>query len=242
MIEISNVSFAYKNQPVLRDVNFTLNDGLNLCILGENGSGKSTLLKCMLKILNFKGKICIDGINISKISHKNLAQIVAYIPQSHQLNFNYKVIDMVLMGRLAYKGIFEPFSKSDYMICEEVMETLDIAKFKERHFLGLSGGQRQLVYIARALSAKPKFVFMDEPVTGLDFANQIKLLKLIKNLSKNINFIIATHQPKHATYLDTEVLMLKNGVVFKNGHANIINSENLSALYEVDYDEFSNFI
>lgn len=147
------------------------------------------------------------------------------------------------MGRLAHKNLFENYSKKDYKICEEALEKLEILHLKDRIFANLSGGEKQLVYSARALSSRAKIIFMDEPVSGLDFGNQIKLLSLIKTLANDgYTVVITSHHPRHVRFLNSKVLMIKNGEIFKFGEAEILNEANISALYEIDYSKFKEIL
>lgn len=243
MIEVKNLSFSYKNRAILSNLSFCINEGENLAILGENGCGKSTLLKCILNLLKFKGEILINGKNLLSFSRKNLARIITYIPQFQNSPFEYKVIDIVLMGRLAHKNLFESYSKNDYKISLNALEKLEILHLKDRIFSNLSGGEKQLVYIARSFASEAKIIFMDEPVSGLDFGNQIKLLSLIKMLSNDgYTVIITSHHPRHIQFLNSKVLMIKNGTKFKQGNAEILSIANISALYEIDYSKFKEIL
>lgn len=243
MIEIKNLSFSYKNKAVLSNLSFCIKQGENLAILGENGCGKSTLLKCILNLLKFKGEILINGKNLLSFSRKNLAQIIAYIPQFQNSPFEYKVIDIVLMGRLAHKNLFQSYSKNDYEISLNALEKLEISHLKDRIFTNLSGGEKQLVYCARSLASKAKIIFMDEPVSGLDFGNQIKFLSLIKTLSNDgYTIVITSHHPRHVKFLNSKILMIKNASIFNQGNSTILNEANISALYEIDYSKFKEIL
>lgn len=243
MIEVINLKFSYSKKVVLSDINFKLKSGENLAILGENGSGKSTLLKCMLNLLPYSGEILLNGKNIKCIKRKDLSKQIAYIPQSQNLPFEYKVIDIVLMSRISHKSFFENYSKKDYKICEDALEKLGISHLKERIFTNLSGGEKQLVYLARAMSSKAKIIFMDEPVSGLDFGNQIKLLNLIKTLSNSGYMVVITsHHPRHVKFINSNVLMIKDRAIFKFGKAEILNEENIFKLYGIDYSKFRDIL
>lgn len=241
MISVKDLKFTYKKREILKGLNFSINSSIS--VLGENGSGKSTLLKCMLGLLDFKGEILLKGVSLKSLSRKEISSTIAYIPQIYSTPFDYKVIDMVLMARLGSKKILENYSKNDYEISENALKKLGILDFRDRVFTHLSGGERQLVYIARALASKAKVIFMDEPTNGLDFKNQIKLLEIIKELAKNgYIFIITTHHPRHAKFLDFNALMIKSGEIFMYGDAKILNDENISALYGIDYAKFRDIL
>ncbi|MBE2898599.1 ABC transporter ATP-binding protein [Pasteurellaceae bacterium 20609_3] len=239
MIEVDNLHFSYGKKRVLNGVSFTLEAGRSLCILGENGCGKSTLLRCMLGILPFEGKVRFLGQSVSDIPRKAMARQIAYIPQRYHTPFAYNVIDMLLMGRLAHKKALEGFSNADYAICEAALNEVNIGHLKNKLFTQLSGGQQQLVYIARALSTQAKMIFMDEPTNGLDFGNQIRLLELIQRLqTQGYSFVITTHHPRQAQFLDTAILMIKHGQVLSFGGQELLQAEPLSTLYDIDYQRY----
>lgn len=239
MISVRDLEFGYKS-PVLRGLSFDI-DG-NLIILGENGSGKSTLLKCLLNLIKFRGEILLNSKSIKKLKRSEISKLISYIPQTHSTPFEYKVIDMVLMSRLAYKNILENYSKNDYQICYEALDRVGILDFKDRLITALSGGERQLVYIARALASRATTILMDEPTNGLDFGNQIKLLELIKELGDK-RFIITTHHPRQAKFLGFDILMIKDGAIFRHGGCkNTLTTDNISALYGVDYAKFGEIL
>ncbi|MSN96876.1 ABC transporter ATP-binding protein [Campylobacter sp. FMV-PI01] len=239
MISVKNLEFSYHKKAVLQDINFDFKN--SLAILGENGCGKSTLLKCMLNLVKFKGEILFNKKDITKFSRTNLALNFAYIPQFYDVNFDYEVLDIVLLSRLNHKKFFENYSKDDYEICTLNLEMLGINHLKNRIFKNLSGGEKALVYLARALSTNAKIIFMDEPVSALDFGNQIKFLNLIKNL-RDKNFILTSHHPRHIKYLGFDVLMLKNGKILEFGKNEILNPQNISKLYGVDYEKYKEIL
>lgn len=242
MIELKNLNIEYDKKSILKDINFSFKSGI-LNILGENGCGKSSLLKAILNLISFRGEIIINSKNIKEISVKDLAKMIAYIPQSNQTPFNYKAIDIVLMGRLAHKNLFENYSKEDERISLECMEILGILDLANKDFFILSGGQKQLVLIARALASKAKTIIMDEPVNGLDFGNQIRLLEMVKKLARDeYNFIITTHQPRHAKFIGGESLLIKNSKILAKIKSQDLNNDLISALYEVDYKKYKDIL
>ena len=151
-IKVNNLSFAYKKDLILDDVNFEIESDTLLCVLGQNGAGKSTLFKCMLGVLKPKsGNIFINDKDISKLSAKEISRMVAYIPQVHTPHFNYTVIDVVIMGMASKIGSFSVPKDTDYDRAREVLNYLNIADLEKRGYLDISGGERQLVLIARAM-------------------------------------------------------------------------------------------
>ncbi len=233
-ISVSDISFGYTNRIILEQINFNVTEGEIVTILGPNGSGKTTLIRIMLRFLNpARGNIYVNGKNISDIGIKELARKIAYVPQIHKTVFPYSVIDVVLMGRIPHKNFFYKYTKDDVRIAHEAMKRLSILHLAERPYTEISGGERQLTIIARALAQGAKTVIMDEPASGLDYGNQLKLLEEIVKLSKEgYTFIKSTHSPEHALWIADRAIMIKNGVIAADGKSDdVINSESLSDLY-----------
>lgn len=238
MIEATNLNFFYGKKQILHDINFKFDGGI-LNILGPNGSGKSTLLRCLLSLCKFSGEIRLNGHEVTSYDKKELAKLCAYIPQSSFMSFNYSVIDVVLMGRLAHKRIFENFSASDYEICKNALTLMQIEKLEEKSFLQISGGEKQLALIARAIAQGSKILYMDEPTNGLDFGNQIRLLEMILNLSHDgYNFIITTHHPRQAKFLGHEIFLIKSGREFLKGSCDKLDISTISNLYDINYKPY----
>lgn len=237
MIEVKGLSCGYGNKKVLKDVNFVGNSGDIICILGPNGSGKSTLLKSILGLLKpYEGKIFINNEDIENWNWRKKANKISYIPQSFGSTFQYKVKDIVLMGRNSYLSLISSPSKKDEQIAEEAMEKLNILHLKEKIYSQLSGGERQLVKIAQALAQKSEIIIMDEPTNNLDFNNQIVMLKyLMEWAKKGITVIMATHSPEHAYLYGTKALLVKDGTVLEidNPKKNL-KERDLKKLYNVD--------
>lgn len=217
MLEIRNLDCGYDDNKVLEDVNFTAEYGDVICILGTNGSGKSTLIKTVIGLLNpQKGDILIDKLPIKDWSWRKRAELISYIPQSFSSTFQYKCIDIVLMGRTPYLSIISFPSKKDIKIAEEAMNTLKILHLKDKIYSQLSGGERQLVKIAQALAQESKIIIMDEPTNNLDFGNQLIMLQHLKECSlKGLIIIMATHSPEHAFLYGTKALLVKDGRVIE---------------------------
>ena len=237
LLEAKNISFSYGRKEVLKNVDFYLEQGDVLSLLGKNGSGKTTLLKLLLGIYKSGGEIKLYGKNIDAYSKKELAKKIAYIPQTHKIPFDYTVFDVVLMGRLPHIGLFEKYSQKDREIVLKALKKVDMEDFKEKIYSKISGGERQLVFIARAIAQDAKIIFMDEPINGLDYGNQIKFLKLLKNFAEEgYTFLKTTHYPDHALYASNRVTMIKEGSIFKDGTLSELNEASIAALYEVDVE------
>lgn len=207
-----------------------------LCLLGPNGIGKTTLFKTILGFLPLLGgSIKFDGKDQSKYSIKEFAKLVGYVPQSHYAPFAFSVLDVVVMGRTAHQSNFGGPGKKDYLKALSVMERLDIMHLKDRVYTELSGGERQMVIIARALAQEPKFLMMDEPTSNLDFGNQALTLKTVKRLAKEgLGVIMTTHSPDQVFLCDAKVALLMPNNRFVCGSANeVIEEKNLFEAYAI---------
>ena len=217
VINIENLHFSYKKNQVLQGIYFRLYEGEVVSLLGENGCGKSTLIRLMLKLLNTQSKITLYGKDLNEYSHREIASFIAYIPQYHSVPFNYSVMEMVLMGRISKLGVFASPSVNDYKIAKEALQKVGILDLENRAFGELSGGQKQLVLLARAVAQGVHIFIMDEPVNGLDYGNQIRLLELIHTLAKEgYTFLQTTHYPDHALLISTRVVVMKDGKIIAN--------------------------
>lgn len=239
-IKVRSLSYAYtKGVPVLRDVNFDIESGHFVCLLGPNGVGKSTLFKCMLGLMaGFEGNIQIDGTDIQTLTPKQLARKVAYIPQSTAPAFNYSVADVVLMGTTSLVTGFSAPGKKEMAYVERALEQLNIGYLRDRMFLNISGGERQLVLIARALAQQARILFMDEPTANLDYGNQVRVLGQVRQLSREGYTVIqSTHNPDQAFLYADDVLAIMDGQVEAFGPPNeILTAELIQRLYRVDVE------
>ncbi|WP_418184688.1 ABC transporter ATP-binding protein [Aliarcobacter vitoriensis] len=241
LIDAKNISFSYQKKEVLNDINFELHQGDILSLIGKNGCGKTTLLKILLGIYKSSGNIKILSKNINDYKNKELAKLISYVPQTHQIPFDYTVFDVVLMGRLAHINLFSNYSQKDIEITIKNLEKVGILHLKDKIYSQISGGERQLAFIARALTQNAKIIFMDEPVTGLDYGNQLKLLKFLKELAnEGYTFVKTTHYPDHALYASNKVMMLKDGKVLDYGTVDDkLTVENINQLYDVNVEIIS---
>ncbi|MDD4569825.1 MAG: ABC transporter ATP-binding protein [Tepidanaerobacteraceae bacterium] len=236
-LNLDEVTVGYKRVPVLKDVSCSLNAGEVLCILGPNGSGKTTLFKTIMKLKQpITGVISIDGDDISSWPFDKIAGNIGYIPQNYIPVFPYMALEMVLMGRTPRLGMWSIPKAKDIEVAMESMRTLNILHLKDKAFTKISGGERQLVLIARAIAQRTKLLIMDEPTNNLDFGNQALILNQIKKLSqKGMAVIMATHVPEHAFLYADKVLMVKDGDVLAYGKSkDVLSEENLIKLYGVN--------
>lgn len=233
-IAVKGVSFGYTKKMVLDEIDLDIERGEIITLLGPNGCGKSTLIKLMLGLIQpAKGSVHLDGVNILRLSSKAIAREIAYVPQIHRSSFPYTVTDIVLMGRIPHKTFFYRYSKTDMDIAHDAMERLSISHLAERPYTELSGGERQLAVIARALAQGAKTLVMDEPATGLDYGNQLRLLEQIIGLTREgYTFVKSTHSPEHALWLADRAIMIKQGKIMADGQCvDVLNEESLFHLY-----------
>jgi len=236
-LEIKNGVFGYPNKPILSDINFELSTGEIVCVLGKNGAGKTTLFKSMLGVLKpLSGSILLNGKAIENWNRSQFARLVGYIPQARSLPFPFTVMDVVLFGRTAHMSAFGSPGKRDYIIADECLDMLNITYLKNRTFTHLSGGEQQMVIVARALAQQPSFLIMDEPTSSLDFGNQIKIIRQVNALKNNsLGIIMATHSPDHAFMCDAKVAIIHEGRIWKTGHSNdVLSEEILKEIYGVE--------
>ncbi|MFQ5546544.1 MAG: ABC transporter ATP-binding protein, partial [Acidiferrobacterales bacterium] len=236
-LTVDRLAFGYPSKLVGEDASFTLGPGEVVCLLGPNGSGKTTLFKTVLGLLvPHGGMVSIDGEATASWSRRRLARAMGYVPQAHNAFFPFSVLEAVLMGRTPHMGLFASPSKSDIAIAEQVLETLNISHLRDAIYTRISGGERQLALIARALAQEPEILIMDEPTASLDFGNQMLVLNQIRRLAASgIAIILSTHDPDHAFHCAHRVAMLHEGRLAHLGvPEEVITSESLKQLYGVD--------
>ncbi len=236
--EVNNLSFSYqKEKKVLKNVDFTINKGELVVFLGKNGSGKSTLFSLLMGLnKDYEGVIKLNGEDLVSLSERDVAKLVGYVPQSHSPTFGFSVKDFVLLGCAPHVGLFSHPSKEDEKNALKAIKEMGIEKFRDRNYSELSGGERQQAVIARALASKPKMVIFDEPTTHLDYANQIKVLRIIKELNKKgYTIAVSSHDPNHALMLDGNVVLLDGKGKLQKGTAReMITEENLKRIYNAN--------
>jgi iron complex transport system ATP-binding protein len=236
IIELKNVSCGYGNKAVLNDFSAKISSGEIYCLLGPNGIGKTTLFKTILGLLPaLSGTISIDNKDVSRLTPGDFARYIGYVPQFHIPPFAFSVLDVIVMGRTARLGVFGSPKAADYSFALEVMTRLGITHLREKLYTQLSGGERQMALIARALAQEPAFLMMDEPTSNLDFGNQAKVLEhIIALTSKNLGIIMTTHYPEHVLLLKTKVSLLKKGGAVQTGDAReVLTAANLSETYGI---------
>lgn len=229
MIVVENLSFAYDKKEVLHNISFEAKGGELLCILGPNGVGKSTLFKCMLGLLpRYEGTITLDQTNIRDMKPSERAEHVAYIPQAANPAFAYSVIDMVMMGTSVRMSGFKSPGKKEKAIALEALDKMGIEDLASRDYTKLSGGEQQMVLIARALSQGAKTLIMDEPTSSLDYGNQMKVQNRLKELtSKGYTVIQSTHNPEQTYFFADRIVCLKDGSIYSQGNPQTVMTEKM---------------
>ena len=237
LFEVKNISFSYDDEEIFSDISFSVDRGDVLCILGPNGTGKTTLIKCLNGLHEIgSGEILINGKNIKKLSFREISKHIGYIPQAHVPSFPFKVFDVVLMGRAPYLNLTDSPKEEDKLIAFEALQTLGIEDLKDKEYTNLSGGERQLVFLARVLCQKPDLLILDEPTSHLDFGNQIRLLEIIDSLAKSgLSIIMSSHFPDHAFLSSTKVAIMKDKRFIDFGSPDdVVTEENLRKAYSID--------
>lgn len=239
VLRIENLSFYYGKKEILKNLNFSLNSGETLGILGRNGIGKSTFLKTILGLLKFKiGEIFINNERLNSLDNKSRAKLVGYVPQSEKIAFSFKVRDLILMGINANIGIFSRPSKNDKKRADEVARIVGVSEYLDMDIDELSGGMLQLVLIARALALNPKILIMDEPTSYLDVFHQNAVLNLIKklNLEYETCVIFTSHYPDHTLAVADKTLLLNGSCDYIFGNTDeVLTNENLTKLFGMDF-------
>ncbi len=234
ILELNDLCCGYNKNPIIKDIRLAVESGDVFCILGENGIGKSTLFKTILKLIPpVSGKVLIDGADISGWSAKKLASYCAYVAQSHTPPFPYSVREVIMTGRMGKINAFGHPGKKDEEIVDGLIEEMDLKHYENKPYTELSGGERQLVMIARALAQEPQCLVLDEPTANLDYGNKVLVLNTLQKLAnQGMTVIFTTHDPEQALLLGAKTLVLFKGRPPLFGPANsVITEKNLKRAY-----------
>ena len=238
ILNVKCASFSYDGiTKQFEDISFSLKRGEILSLLGRNGTGKSTLIKCILNILTLqKGIVEINGHQIADMRPDEVAREVGYVPQGHRSVFPFSALDFVLMGRTPHISAFAVPKEGDYDKAEEAFARIGITHLREKSISEISGGESQMVMIARALAQEPSLLILDEPTSHLDIGNQMKTIATIDSLAADgIAILMCTHFPDHAFLISHSVAILEGGRLIAKGPAgDVITKENLREAYGVD--------
>ena len=237
-LAVEDLGYGYPGRAVGHHIGFTIAAGEVLCVLGRNGEGKSTLFKTILGLLPpWAGALRVDGEPISGWSARRRAQTFGYVPQNSGGTFPFTVAEIVLMGRTAHRAAFAAPSTADRKAADEAIAALGIEHLAEREWLRVSGGERQLALVARALAQDPRILVLDEPTASLDFGNQVRVLDAVRSLAetRGLSVLLSTHHPEQAFACADRVAVLAGGKLLQIGApADVITPETLRACYAVD--------
>jgi iron complex transport system ATP-binding protein len=218
-LELRDLSFSYRDRSALRGVSLTVRSGELVCLLGPNGAGKSTLFKCALSLLRgYRGSALIGGTESRDLPAAELSRRIAYIPQAHQGAFDYTALEIVLMGAAGGRNLFAVPRRADEERARSRLEDLGIAHLADRGYERISGGERQLVLIARALAQEAPILVMDEPTANLDYGNQVLVMERVAELARRgYAVLLSTHNPEHAFLWATRAAVLVGGELIGDG-------------------------
>lgn len=233
-LSTENIRLSYGAQEILKGVSINGNTGEFIGIIGPNGSGKSTLLKCIYRILKpHAGQVFLDGEELSGISIRNSAKKMAVVAQHNYYNFDFSVMEVVLMGRSPHKKTMERDNAKDFQIAQKALETVEMEGFANRSFSTLSGGEQQRVILARALAQQTPCLILDEPTNHLDITHQIQLMKIVKNLK--VTVISAVHDLNIAAMFCDRLYVLQDGEIVGQGTPQeVLTAEFIKKIYRVE--------
>lgn len=242
LLELKQGSFSYGERTIFEDVSFSVEPGELFCVVGPNGCGKSTLLDCVLGLNRLKtGELLVDGKSMKEYKPKELAQRIAYVPQDHKLTFGFSVLDIVSMGRTYEARMFDPPGAAQKAAALHSLELVGMESFADRDYTKLSGGELQLVLIARALCQNAKVLVMDEPTAHLDFRHELTVMEIIAKLvrEEGISIVMATHFLNQAYYMEgahvpTRVALMNAGSFGALGiPSEVLTEENLRTVFRI---------
>lgn len=238
-IEIKDLAFSYGRHQVLHDINISIPDATLVNVLGPNGVGKSTLFRCILGLNpHYKGDIIVNGKDMRKLSVKERAREISYIPQSHAPVYDYEVLDVVLMSTGADLGMLRSPGPRHIERAYNALERIGVAHLAHRTYTQISGGEQQLVLIARAIAQDARTIIMDEPTSALDYGNTVRVLSCVRQLAREgLSIVQSTHQPDQAFLYSDKTLVISEGTVLAFGDPkDVITRELVSTIYGVDVE------
>ncbi len=238
-IEIQSLNFSYGKRQILHDLNISIPDGTLVNVLGPNGVGKSTLFRCILGLNSrYTGNIIVNGKDMRSLSIKERAREISYIPQSHASVYDYEVLDVVLMSTGTDLGMLRIPGKRHEDRAYEALERIGVTHLAHRIYTQISGGEKQLVLIARAIAQNARTIIMDEPTSSLDYGNTLRVLCCVRQLAKEgLSIVQSTHQPDQAFLYSDKTLVINEGRAYAYGNPkDVITKDLVSAIYGVDVE------
>jgi iron complex transport system ATP-binding protein len=236
-LEAQNLAIGYRDHLVGRDISLALEGREILCLLGPNGAGKTTLFRTLLGLIPpLAGSVFLDEHALEALRPADIAQRMAYVPQAHVVEFSFTVMDVVLMGRTSRLKSYASPGMVDERIAREKLDSLGIGDLASHDYTRISGGQRQLVLIARALAQEAPILVLDEPTASLDFGNQSLVLRRIRDLAAaGYGIVLSTHDPDHALLVASRVAIIADGGMHALGTPHeVVTSQMLSAIYQTE--------
>lgn len=239
-LKIKELNVSLSKKEIVKGINLAVANNKFIGLIGPNGSGKSTLLKAIYGVIKPSfGDVFISDKNIKNFNKKSLAKTLGVVSQFNNINFDFKVIDIVLMGRAPYKGLLEQDNKNDYDMALKALSQVGMIDFAQKSFSSLSGGEKQRVILARAITQNPKILILDEPTNHLDIKYQLEIMSIVKNL--NICVLAALHDLTLASQFCDELYVLKDGIIACKGTPNeIITKEMIKKVYDVESNDYVN--
>lgn len=232
-IQTDTIQVSFGSKTILHDISLAIQDKEFVGIIGPNGSGKSTFLKCLYRVLQPSGgKIYFDGSELSSLSHRDTALKMAVVAQHSTVNFDFSVLEMVLMGRSPYKGLLDRDRLDDYEIARHALSEVGLSDFESRNFNTLSGGEQQRVILARALAQRTECLVLDEPTNHLDIKYQLELMTIVKRLDATV--VSAIHDLNLAAIYCDRIIALKDGHIVCSGTPqDVLSSDTIRHIYGV---------
>lgn len=238
-IDVQGLSFSYGSREILRDLSFSIPDGCLVNVLGPNGVGKSTLFRCILGLnTSYTGSICVNSKELRGLSVRERAREISYIPQSHAPVYDYEVVDVVLMATGSDLKMLSSPGPSQLQRAHDALERIGIGHLAHRTYTQISGGEQQLVLIARAIAQNARTIIMDEPTSALDYGNTVRVLSCVRQLAREgLSIVQSTHNPDHAFLYSDRTMVLSNGqlAAFGSPHE-VITSSMISDLYGIEVE------
>jgi len=235
MLEVRDLHFNYGKTPILKGVSFEVDEGKLCGLFGPNGCGKTTLFKCCLNFLrSCSGSVFMDGKDVRSLRVEDMAKIVAYVPQEHKPPFPYLAKEVVLMGRTPRLNGFFGISRENKRKAADALELLGLTELADYPYNQLSGGQRQMILMARAIAQETKLMFLDEPTSALDFSNQIRIWRIMRLVAeRGVTILACSHDPNHVSWFCDKVVVMKDNRIIKEGSSQrVITESTMDEIYQ----------